>query len=520
MTAASGRGREPVSDERVDVRRYLDALRRGRRLIIGIVLAVTAIAAAVSLALPDTYVATTRIVLDETASALTQPDATSTQRELATINQVLTTPAVLDAAAARVPGVSPGDIDVTSGVDPEANLISIDIADGDPVIAARTANAVAQAFLAERTVRERARIRNARASLESEIASLQGTPNADVQIAAVRERISELTVNEGSAGTDLQVAERASVPDQPSSPRPVRNSVLAFFAALFLAVLIALGRDQLVPRVAGAREIGRMLDVPVFGGIPYVSRRWRRRVMSGAEIEAYQTIRAAIELSLPPDQQRMLLVTGAMHAEGKTTATARLGRVLAQGGRRVLLVSADLRVPRLHELFGLPLGVGVSDMIQALDWEDSVLFDELLVQATNQVIAPGHGGRGELHVFTSGSKVKDPGTLITSPGVGAFIEHVRALDYDYVIIDGPPLLGIADSQVLARHVSDILLVHRLDRITLDHIAELRDVLDRLPSRAIGMLVIGVRGEVSPYYVARRASLYDDSPAVEMERRGA
>jgi Mrp family chromosome partitioning ATPase len=507
-----------MADDRVDVRRYLDALRRSRRLIIVIVISATAVAAAISLSLPKTYVASTRIVLDEQASALTQPDATSTERKLATINQLLTTPAVLQAAAARVPGVS--DIHVSSAVDGQANLITIDVADQDPVTAARTANAVAVAFLAERTRRERERIRSAIASLEAGIADLESAPNADVQIAAVRQRISELTVNEGSAGTDLQVAERATVPSEPSSPRPVRNSVLAFFAALFLAVLIALGRDQLVPRVAGPREIGRMLDVPVFGGIPYVSSRWRRRVMSGAEIEAYQTIRAALELVLPPDQQRMLLVTGAMHAEGKTTATARLGRVLAQGGRRVLLVSADLRVPRLHELFGLPLGVGVSDMLQALEWEDSVLFEELLVQSTNQVIAPGHGGRGELHVFTSGSKVKDPGTLITSQAVAAFFEQLRSLDYDYVLVDAPPLLGIADSQVLARHVSDMLLVHRLDRITLEHLGELRDVLDRLPSRAIGMIVIGVRGEVSPYYVARGGSLYEDTPAVQMERGGS
>jgi Mrp family chromosome partitioning ATPase len=104
--------------------------------------------------------------------------------------------------------------------------------------------------------------------------------------------------------------------------------------------------------------------------------------------------------------------------------------------------------------------------------------------------------------------------------VASFIEQVRSLDYDYVLIDAPPLLGIADSQVLARHVSDMLLVHRLDRITLEHLAELRDVLDRLPSRAIGTIVIGVRGEVSPYYVARRGSLYEDAPAVQMERGGS
>jgi capsular exopolysaccharide synthesis family protein len=238
-------------------------------------------------------------------------------------------------------------------------------------------------------------------------------------------------------------------------------------------------------------------------------------VLSGVELEAYQTLRSSVELSMPADRRpHLLLLTGALHAEGKTTATARLGRALTQAGHRVLLVSADLRVPRLHEMFGLQLGAGLSDILAVLDWDASTFDDELLERATHVVVAQGQGKgrRGELHVITSGTKAKDPGRLIAGPAMKAFIEHVRGLDYDYVLIDAPPLLGIADSQALARHVDDILLVNRLDRLTLETVDELRDVIDRLHLRPLGIVVIGARGEISPYYMQRRPALFEEDEA--------
>jgi Mrp family chromosome partitioning ATPase len=93
-----------------------------------------------------------------------------------------------------------------------------------------------------------------------------------------------------------------------------------------------------------------------------------------------------------------------------------------------------------------------------------------------------------------------------------FLQHVRGLDYDYVLIDAPPLLGIADSQALARYVDDLLLVNRLDRLTLEHVNELRDVIDRLHLRPLGIVVIGARGEISPYYMQRRPGLFAEDEA--------
>ena len=82
------------------------------------------------------------------------------------------------------------------------------------------------------------------------------------------------------------------------------------------------------------------------------------------------------------------------------------------------------------------------------------------------------------------------------------LEHLRGLDYDYMLVDAPPLIGIADSQVLARNVDQLMLVTRLDRLTLDHVAELREIVDRLDVPVLGLVVIGARGEASPYYLAR------------------
>jgi Mrp family chromosome partitioning ATPase/capsular polysaccharide biosynthesis protein len=520
VAGPSGGRREPVGEERVEVRRYLDALSRSRWTIAAVVLLITGIVVAVSLLLPDSYRATTRLVFEQASTPFGETDEATTQRRLATTETLLTSQQVLDTAARRIPRVDDGDDlagKVTSSVEDDANIINISGSDEDPETAARIANAVAGAFLSERERVERARLAQAREQLEQEILALQGAPNANVQIGAIRERISELAVGEASAGADLTVAERAEAPSDPASPRPVRNGVLAFFGSLFLAILIVLGRDQLTPRVSGPRELGRLLDLPVLIGIPYVGgRRGRRRVLSGVELEAYQTLRSSIELTMPGGRrQHQILMTGALHAEGKTTATARLGRALAQAGHRVLLVSADLRVPKLHEMFGLPLGVGLADILVVLDWDTKKAFDDdLMAQATHEVIGPmeGAGRRGELHVITSGTKAKDPGRLVAGPAMKAFLEHLRRLDYDYVLIDAPPLLGIADSQALARYVDEVLLVNRLDRLTLEHVDQLRDVIDRLHLRPLGIVVIGARGEISPYYMQRRPGLYAEDEA--------
>jgi capsular exopolysaccharide synthesis family protein len=503
------------AEERVDVRRYTAAVRRSRGLIVAIVVAFTGIVLGVSLLVPDVYRSNAKLLLEESTGLLGESDAQSVERRLSTMEALLTTPNVLQAAAASLPGETEQSLEesISAESDPQANIITVEASDGDPQVAARMANAVASAFLDQRANVERELLEQTREQLERQVVELQGEPGADSQVAAIRARISELSVGEGSVGSDLRLAQAAEPSSTPASPRPFRNAVLAFFAALFIAVLVALGRDQFTPRVSSSRELGRLLDLPVLVGVPYVSRTGaRRRSLSGAELEAYETLAASLRLTLPKDRSpHVILVTGTLHAEGKTTATARLGRALAQSGNRTVLVSADLRVPRLQEMFNLKLGVGLSDLLAQPSHGNGKFPASRMKRATHTVLREQVGRtRGRLDVITSGAKSQEPGRLITSDRMADFIAYMRTLDYDYVLLDAPPLIGIVDSQVLARHVDEVLLVNRLDQLTLEQVQESRDVIDRFPKRPFGVVVIGVRGDVSPYYLQARSPLLGES----------
>jgi succinoglycan biosynthesis transport protein ExoP len=205
-----------------------------------------------------------------------------------------------------------------------------------------------------------------------------------------------------------------------------------------------------------------------------------------------------------------VLITSALHAEGKTTVAARLGRTLAQAGHRTLLVAADLRWPTLHELLDTELAPGLSELL--LDLEEIPGADRGLARQVSASIQPVRSSQrhGELDVLPSGEKPDDPARLLTSDGLEAVFAAIAELDYAYVIVDAPPLLGIADTQALARCANSLLYIARLDRITIDNVMDARDVLDRLDINAVGLVVIGARSEASPYYVGLRAPVLEDA----------
>jgi capsular polysaccharide biosynthesis protein/Mrp family chromosome partitioning ATPase len=500
------------SDETIDVRRYIEAVRRAKVLVAVLVITATMAAVVASSVLPKQYVATTRLVLEDAPDALGPANTDAIQRDLATTNTLLATPQVFQAAAARIGGgITRSDLEghVTSTVDDTANIIAVDATDGDPERAAAIANGVSKTFISQRAKVERASLQRARDSLLQEIEALQDKPNSGVQISAIRQRISELTVALASSGSELQVAESAEAPSSPASPRPFRNGVLAFVAALFLGILLALGRDMLVPRVGGARDLSRLTRLTVLAGVPYVRSLLgrRRRYASAAEDEAYQTLRAWVELELPAEQARVLLLTSAVHSEGKTTATARLGQALSEAGYGVLLVSADLRRPTLHQVFDVELGAGTADIIEDIARDPEADPVALIDRAIVQLSPAGGGGRGrgELSLLTSGTSPEHAVRSLTTEVAHTFFGGLRGVGFDYVLVDGPPLLGIADSTVLAQEADDLLVIARLDRVTVENAVDLRELLGRLTTPVLGLIVIGTPSETSPYYLPRRTS---------------
>jgi capsular exopolysaccharide synthesis family protein len=489
------------SDQPVDAQRYLGALRRGIWLIATIVIVTTLAVLVISLGIPKTYRASTDIVYNP-AATLQSNEATSTQRQLATFEALVQTPPVTATAAHKL-SESPKAVKdaISASANPNANLLTITASASSGSVAAARANAVAQSFLTVEQSMQNLGLNNARTQLQAQIAQLHGTPGAANQIAALEARISALQINAAGTTSELQIAESAVPPSGPSSPRPAINAVVALFASLLIGILIVLGRDQLQPRFTTPRELGQTVNLSVLAGVPYRRRSLserRRRALSGLEHETYDALQATMRLLGPAnDRQNVLLVTSATHGEGKTTVTASLARSLSRAGQKTLVISGDLRSPKLHEHFGLQPQFGFSDCLLAIE-NDAQQPDEALERAISA--APGELN---LDVLSSGQAPSDPAALLSSSALDRVFETLRQRDYNYVLIDSPPILGLGDAQFLARQSDDVLVVARLDRISPGQAEDLRDLLRRLQLNPLGMVVMGARVELSPYYLAER-----------------
>jgi succinoglycan biosynthesis transport protein ExoP len=520
-TEANGRrqgGGGSLGEDPIEVGRYLEALRRSRWLIMTIVAVVTAGVLAFSLTLPKTYEATASIVVDNASGLITSNEQQTILRNLSTTATLSTTAAVLSEAATSVPGETRASLakHVSASVAENANIINIKVSHRNGAGAAALAYAVARAFLNQHATSQRAQTATALSLINDQIAAVRARaatePTVAAQLSTLQARAAELEAASARAGSELQLIQRPDVPSSPSSPRPLRNAVIALFASIFLGILLALGREQLTPRVTSQRELSHMLGLPVLSGIPYLRRRVDARY-ARAEYETYQTLAAALRLALPPGgQPHVMLVTSATHGEGKTTVTTRLGRVLAQAGHKTLVISGDLRWPKLDDAFKVGGRPGVRELLTLNPDGRAMQFDEIA-----KLIVPAGGevwsGRGELDVLPAGRHGGDASELLHTPALPSLVEALRHSPYTYVLIDSPPILGVADAQMLAQFCDEVLVVSRLDRLRASDAIDLREMLDRLDVNAVGVVVIGTRLTGSPYYAADGSAA--EAPALKV-----
>jgi len=477
-----------------------------------VVIATTAAVVAISLYLPKTYRAVAKIVYQPATSVFVSQDPSTVERNLATFERLLDTRDVLSRAAAKVPGETGDTIGnkVSGSVDQSSNIISVSALASKPERAALIANAVATSFVAKHKEDAQAQLESAQVALQTQLRAAESRGASPQELDVIRQQQANLTIELANAGSDLSLV-KATAPDAPYTPRPVRNGLLAFFAALFLGVIAALARDRLVPRVSNPREVSRMLGLPLLVGVPFVRRRFGRRpkLLRAVANEAYQTLQASVRFHLPATKQQVILVTSSVEGEGKTSVAAGLARSLARVGQKTLLISGDLRFPTLHELFKTPLSPGLSDILVAASNNGAV--PGTVSAAIDESLQTVFGGVGDnLHVIPSGTRVADPAKLLFSDALPTFFGALEEREYQYVVVDGPPLLGIADSHALARRVDSVIVVSRLDRATLEDLTELRDMIERLEVHALGVVVVGARRSIT-YAYAGAAAVREDVP---------
>jgi Mrp family chromosome partitioning ATPase len=150
-----------------------------------------------------------------------------------------------------------------------------------------------------------------------------------------------------------------------------------------------------------------------------------------------------------------------------------------------------MRWPRLHELFDVAQTPGLAEVLAGGRHGEGAL-------AVGARQGSSENG-GRLHVLASGQRPPDPAQLLAGDALDGFFDEINESEYDYVLLDGPPLLGLVDSQVLAQRVDGVIVVCRPDRLTSANAIDMRELLHRLRAPALGLVVIGGRGGPISYF---------------------
>ena len=251
------------------------------------------------------------------------------------------------------------------------------------------------------------------------------------------QRYKELSAEAGVTSNNISIVDTAEPPQRPTSPKPLLNMALALLAGIALALLYAFGRDYLHDVIRDPQDIEKRLHIPLLGVVP---AHGDGNVLQGLDspkseiAEAYHSVRTSIELSSNQGVPSSILVTGTGASEGKSTSAYALARDFAGLGRNVLLVDADLRRPSLHR---------VLQMTRTAQGLSSVLAQMAAPAAAIQPTAIAN-----LSAMPSGPLPPDPATLFAGTALEELLAEL-AQEYDVVVLDGPPVFGLADATQLS-----------------------------------------------------------------------
>ena len=285
-------------------------------------------------------------------------------------------------------------------------------------------------------------------------------------------------------------------------PNPASILALALAGGCGLGTLAAFVANMLDARVHTVAELRGLVDLPVIGLIPQLSSdQIQATGVAGllshekprsALAESYKSIRTNLESLRRSRQAQVLLVSSAHPGDGKSTTASNLAITLAQAGRRVLLVDADLRTPSLHSMYNLPRDRGLTDAL-----ERGVTIAELV-----QPTAVNH-----LDLLTAGPEVTTPAELLASHRLGKVLDEIRH-GYDTIIIDSSPLLTVTDPSIIAAVADGILLVVCIASTWRHDIERTTELLETLGTPVLGIVINSVScDQLCHNHIARKNRAY-------------
>lgn len=288
----------------------------------------------------------------------------------------------------------------------------------------------------------------------------------------------QVRLAEAQTTSSIVPVEPAVAPQIPVAPRVLFNTVLAALVGLLGAAGSVFLKETLDDRVKNVEALGQQLNLPVLGGIARIRKSSDERPITAVEprspvAEAYRTLRTNLQFTSVDRPLHTILVTSPLPHEGKSTVAVNLATVLAQNGRRVLLIDADLRRPVLHKRLQLANRCGLSELFvqPELQLGDAVRSTEIK----------------NVSVITSGSVPPNPSELVGSEKMAEILRHAQH-DADIVIIDAPPLIPVTDAAVLGQRVDGVLLVVRAGQTKLAAAKHAAEQLQHVQANIVGTVL--------------------------------
>jgi capsular exopolysaccharide synthesis family protein len=269
------------------------------------------------------------------------------------------------------------------------------------------------------------------------------------------------------------------LPVEPSAPLTRRNVLLGLLVGLVAGTALAIATAAFDRSVRDPEEAGTLSQAPVLGVIVRDERFDREHVLdpgssSGAG-EGYRQLRSNLQFLSVDNPPKVIMVTSAIPGQGKSTAAANLAVSLAQAGRQVTVIEADMRKPMLTRYLGLVEGAGLTNVLtRSADLAD--------------VLQPW--GADGLSLIAAGPLPPNPGELLGSAHMQLLLSELREKN-DFVLIDTPPFLPVADATGLAVMVDGVLLCARYGKTTRDQLKQVRAMLDQVGARTLGIMLNAV-----------------------------
>lgn len=395
---------------------------------------------------------------------------------------------------------------ISTRVEVSSNLVTITAEASSGVKAAQIANAFARTIREDATERTVERYEAAAKESRRRARRLRGADNAGRR--AVYEDQSARLLALADFAEPVEIVRSAQVPDSPTSPKPVRNAVLAGILGLMLGTGLTFVRQAFDRQLREQDEAQRHLDAPIVGVVqttalgksPLAAAEKDRT--SDEDVEAFRILRPNVnrlhDADAGGDGAHVVLVSSPLPEEGKSTVSAGLAWAEAITGRRTLFVDCDLRRPTVADRLGVAPVPGLSDFLAGEAGPADVL----------RSVDAGRTG-SQLVVIPAGRPRQDHAELLESERFRDFLAEVRQV-YDLVILDSAPLLPVSDTLQMLPLVDTVLVCLRLGQTTRDDADAARSALASFPDLPIGAVLTAADKSRGTYYAGGYG--YEPRPA--------